>query len=78
MKKIAWAEFIILLCGTVFAWSNFSFELFNWLNSKTCTFGCAAGIVNPFYTPCFYGAIFFTVAFVLSVFILRQAAKPAR
>jgi len=58
MKKLAWAEFIILLGGTVFAWSNFSYELYNYLNQQACSFGCAVGVVNPFYTPCFYGAIF--------------------
>lgn len=71
MQKIILAEFIILLCGTIFAWSNFGLELYNWLKHKACTTGCAVG-VNPFLTPCFYGAVFFTVAFVLSVFILKN------
>lgn len=78
MKKLTTIQFIILLIGTVFAWSNFANELFNWLNNKPCTTGCSANaltVVNPFYTPCFYGAIFFTLAFVVSIFIMLKARK---
>jgi hypothetical protein len=72
MKKIIWAQFFVLLIGTVFAWTNFVNELFSWLNKQACTTGCSAAntIVNPFLTPCFYGAIFFSLAFVLSLIIL--------
>ena len=73
MKKLALTEFIILLAGTIFAWSNFGYELYNWLNAKACTFGCAAGVVNPFHTSCFYGAICFTLAFIVSIFILKKS-----
>jgi len=72
MRKIIIAQFIILLAGTIFAWGNFAYELINWLNKRACTTGCVIGLVNPFLTPCFYGAIFFTIAFVLSVLILRK------
>jgi len=82
MKKLILAEFIVLLCGTAFAWVNFSLELISWLNKKTCTFGCTAGLVNPFLTPCFYGAIFFTLAFIISGLILKKSrtelASPAK
>ena len=73
MKNIILAQFIILLCGTIFAWSNFALELIAWLQKRACTTGCAVGIVNPFLTPCFYGAIFFTIAFVLSVILLTKS-----
>ena len=72
MGKIILAQFIVLLAGTLFAWFNFATELINWLNSRACAVGCAAGVANPFLTPCFYGAIFFTVAFVLSAIILKN------
>lgn len=71
MPKIIIAQFIVLLCGTLFAWINFGWELYNWLKHRVCTTGCVVG-VNPFFTPCFYGAIFFTVAFVLSILILNK------
>lgn len=74
MKKIIIAQFIILLGGTLFAWGNFIWELINFLNKKACTTGCviSATPVNPIYTPCFFGAIFFTVAFVLSAILLKK------
>ncbi|MDD2647021.1 MAG: hypothetical protein PHV78_03740 [Patescibacteria group bacterium] len=71
MKKTILTQFIILLGGTIFAWVIFTIELVNWLNKRVCTTGCVQGLVNPFLTPCFYGAIFFTIAFILSAVILK-------
>jgi hypothetical protein len=72
MKKLVITQFVILLAGTLFAWINFGFELTNWLHKQACSTGCAIGLTNPFLTPCFYGAIFFLIAFVLAYFILRN------
>ena len=71
MTKIITIQFVVLLLGTAFAWFNFTKELIDWLQKKSCTTGCATGLVNPFLTPCFYGAIFFTVALALSIVLLR-------
>jgi hypothetical protein len=78
MRKIIIWQFIILLVGTLFAWTNFSIELVNWLNKKTCTLGCVQGLVNPFLTPCFYGAIGFTVAFILSIFLFIKGKEEKK
>jgi hypothetical protein len=75
MKKLILSQFIILLLGTLFAWTNFGMELAAWLEKKECTTGCSAGLTNPFLTPCFFGAIFFTISFVLSALILRKSKK---
>ena len=75
MKKVALTQFIVLFIGTLFAWSNFFIELIDWLNDRACTTGCTANVVNPFLTPCFYGAIFFTMAFILSAIILKRIRK---
>lgn len=72
-KKLIKIQFYILLLGTLFAWTNFGIEFVNWLNNKTNQFSCNPNIINPFLTPCFYGAIFFTIAFVLSALILKEA-----
>ena len=73
MKKIIVAQFIVLLIGTLFAWSNFVSELIKWLNGKSCTTSCAINLSsNPFISACFYGAIFFTAAFVLSAVLLKK------
>ena len=78
MKNTIISQFVILLVGTVFAWGNFSYELYLWLNQKPCTTGCYAttgSLVNPFFTPCFYGALFFLTAFILSIILLRSQLK---
>ncbi|MFA7685340.1 MAG: hypothetical protein WCX95_00895 [Candidatus Gracilibacteria bacterium] len=72
MKKLVITEFVILLIGTLFAWANFSYELYNYLNKQECTLGCAKGLVNPFLTPCFYGACFFLTAFIISAVMLKK------
>jgi hypothetical protein len=73
MKKIILIQFAVLLIGTAFAWFNFAEELINWLPKRVCTTGCAAGLANPFLTPCFYGAIFFTVALILSIILVNKS-----
>lgn len=75
MKKIIKIQFIVLLCGTLFAWGNFARELLSWLNRGVCTTGCVANLTNPFLTPCFGGAVFFTIAFVLSIILIRKEKK---
>jgi hypothetical protein len=75
MKKTIIAQFIILLIGTLFAWINFIQELVNWLQGRDCSTGCSAGAINPFLTPCFYGAMFFLIAFIFSVILLRKFNK---
>lgn len=77
MKKLIQMQFFVLLIGTVFAWTNFTNELFSWLNNQPCATGCSAtgALVNPFLTPCFYGAIFFTLAFLLSLMLMFAGRK---
>jgi hypothetical protein len=72
MRKIIITQFIVLLVGTLFAWTNWLFELSAWLRDNACQVGCAGAATNPFLTPCFGGAIFFTIAFVLSIVALRS------
>lgn len=75
MRKIIVAEFWVLLCGTLFAWGNFGYELNGWLKEGVCTTGCAVGSPNPFLTPCFGGALFFTIAFILSAVLLKKSSS---
>lgn len=77
MKKIITTQFYVLLVGTAFAWTNFTIELFDWLNQKPCETGCSitGDVVNPFLTPCFYGAIFFAIAFILSLILFISSRK---
>lgn len=75
MQKLIKIQFGVLLLGTLFAWVNFIWELVSWLNKQDCPTGCSVGLVNPFLTPCFYGACFFLIAFILSCFILKESKK---
>ena len=77
MKKLILTEFWILLVGVLFSWTNFILELISWLNKKACMTGCAAAGANPFLTPCFYGAIFFLVAFIVSALLLKESKKSS-
>lgn len=72
MRKVVLTQFIILLAGTLFAWFNFGLELYNWLQRSSSAIGCSLG-ANPFLTPCFGGAIFFTLAFVLSCILVKKS-----
>ncbi|MDH4330096.1 MAG: hypothetical protein OEV93_00915 [Candidatus Moranbacteria bacterium] len=74
MKSLAQQQFYVLLFGTVFAWVNFGRELNDWLHHRACTTGCPVGMTNPFLTPCFFGALFFTIALVYSFLIFKKAS----
>jgi len=75
MKNLLIAEFVILLSGTIFAWYNFFQEFTSWTNQQACTVGCSAGLENPFLSPCFFGAIVFTISLVLSGISLKTFSK---
>ncbi len=69
----------LLAAGTIFAWGNFAYEAYRFLQSKSISseFGCPAGdlVVNPLMTPCFYGALIFLTALVVSLLITRKNRK---
>ena len=74
MKKIIKIQFFVLLIGAIFTWSNFVIELFDWLNYRSLA-GTAEAAVNPFFTTCFYGALFFTLALILNLLLLIISSK---
>lgn len=69
---------LLLVGGTIFAWSNFGLGWMKFIaNQGRPTVGCSGQIVaNPFFTPCFWGSVFFTAALVVSLVVLKkQRAK---
>jgi hypothetical protein len=70
----------LLTAGTVFAWGNFGYEVYRFSQPQppVSAFSCAkeAALVHPLMTPCFYGAMIYLAALVVSLFILR--ARPSR
>lgn len=67
---------ILLAAGTVFAWGNFAYEVYRFVQPQPVTspFVCPAGevAVNPLTTPCFFGALIFLTALIVSIFIVRS------
>ncbi len=76
MKTLLLARVLamVLLAGTLFAWGNFGYEFVQWRNGSA-SFSCVPAVANPFLTPCFYGALFFTISFALSMLLLRSLNK---
>lgn len=67
--------FWLLLAGTIFAWSNFGYELvkFYLINAAQPSIGCSGRLVkNPFLTPCFYGSALFLLSFITTLFIKNK------
>ncbi len=65
----------LLVAGTVFAWGNFAFLAYRYLLAAPApAFSCPPGAApaNPLLAPCFYGALFFSVALGISVAMLRR------
>jgi hypothetical protein len=66
---------LLLAAGTVFAWGNFTYEVYRFMQPQPSAFAfsCPAGeaAINPLMTPCFYGALIFLTAFVVSILIVH-------
>ncbi|MFH0950891.1 MAG: hypothetical protein V1765_00240 [bacterium] len=78
LKKVLKIQLFVLLLGTIFAWANFAIEVNQWLSEGKCELGCPIffeASPNPFVTPCFLGALFFTLSFVLSILAWRAFNK---
>lgn len=79
-QHTAWSErqqlrlWWLLLGGTLFAWSNFGYQVYKFaMNSFQPTVGCSATVVQtPFETPCFVGAVIYLTAFVVGSLIRRS------
>jgi hypothetical protein len=71
----------LLIAGTVFAWGNFAYEVYRFIQPRPAAsaFSCPVGeaAVNPLLTPCFYGALIYLSALVVSGLILRAHASRA-
>ena len=65
IEILVWLELAVLFSGTAYAWYNWILVLQG--KCKTCS---VAVHENPFTSKCFWGAIFFTLAFVVNVLML--------
>jgi len=69
----------LLAAGVVFAWGNLIYEAYLYMQVQPATsaFSCPSGDepINPLLTPCFYGALIFLIALIISILIRRSAAR---
>ena len=59
----------LLAAGTVFAWGNFAYEVYQYGQPQPApsAFSCPpSGATNPLAAPCFYGAIIYLSALLVS------------
>jgi hypothetical protein len=65
----------LLLAGTLFAWGNFGYEVYRYLQPQPApsAFSCPPGetVANPLTAPCFYGALIYLSAWLVSRRLLR-------
>ena len=71
----------LLAAGTVFAWGNFAYEVVRFAqpHPTPSAFSCPKdeALVHPLMTPCFYGAMIYLTALVVSMLILRSHTARA-
>jgi hypothetical protein len=71
----------LLSAATVFAWGNFAYEVYRFSQpqASASAFSCPKeeAVVHPLMTPCFYGALIYLSALVVSMLVLRARASRA-
>ena len=71
----------LLAAGTVFAWGNFAYDVVRFAqpHATPSAFSCPKdeALVHPLMTPCFYGAMIYLTALLVSMLILRAHAARA-
>lgn len=68
--------YFLLFGGTIFAWSNFTFELYKFYFTSGPKTSCSGILTStPFTTPCFYGAMIYLLGFVTMLVIRKNQRK---
>jgi hypothetical protein len=71
----------LLTAGTVFAWGNFAYEVYRYAQPQpsVSAFSCPKeeAVTHPLMAPCFYGALIYLCALVVSMLILRHRSARA-
>jgi len=70
----------LLIGGTIFAWSNFTYEAYKfYIPSNTAKVGCSGILIeNIFTTPCFYGAVIYLTALIIFVLSSRYLETKSK
>ena len=68
--------YLLLFGGTIFAWSNFTYELYKFYFTTGPKTSCSGILTStPFTTPCFYGALIFLLGFITNIVIRKNKSK---
>ncbi len=73
----------LLMAGTLFAWGNLAYVVYRFVQPQPAApaFSCppaeaAEPAIHPLAAPCFYGALIFLAALIVSIMILRSLGWP--
>jgi len=67
----------LLIAGTLFAWGNFGYQLYLFYKPGAGEYIGCSGVAasHPIHTPCFYGAVFYLTALIISIIIIKTHKK---
>jgi hypothetical protein len=66
--------FYLLIFGTLFAVGNFSYEVYKFYSTSGVKTSCSGVVTdNVFTTPCFFGAVIYTLALVTILFARKKS-----
>lgn len=66
--------FYLLIFGTLFAVGNFSYEVHKFYSTSGVKTSCSGVVTdNVFTTPCFFGAVIYTLALVTILFARKKS-----
>jgi len=72
LQKLLWVQSLILIGGTVFAWTKLLTQFDTFYSTYGTLFRFRDCVIpNPLATACFYGSLAFVVALVWSVVVLK-------
>lgn len=62
-----------LIAGTIFAWGNFSYEVFQYIQAGSKEIiTCSGHVSNPLESSCFYGSILFTLSLLFTIILNKK------
>ena len=72
-----WLTWLLGL-GAIFGWTNFGHTAWQYANQTVCT-SCphvalpGFSVYPPLGSPCFYGALIYTIALIIALIIYRRS-----
>ncbi len=62
-----------LIAGVIFAWGNFSYEVWQYIQAGSKEIiTCSGYVSNPLESSCFYGSILFTISLLFTIILNKR------